>query len=64
MRAFAAIFEADGRQVASYAIVAETPERALAMLDGMPWPEGADRLRILDEEGSEALAIERPAGQG
>lgn len=48
--------------MASYAIVAETPERALGMLDGMPWPEGTDRLRILDEEEREALAVERPAG--
>ena len=27
-------------------------ELALAILDGMPWLDGADRLRILDEEGA------------
>ena len=49
---------------ASYAVVAERPERALAMLDEMTWPDDADRLQILDEEGREASRIERPAEQG
>ena len=57
MRTFAAVFEAAGREVASYAVFAETPERALAMLDGTDWPEDADRLRILDEEGRETLLV-------
>jgi len=62
VRAYAAIFEVDGRRVPSYAIVAATREAALATLDGWLWPEGADRLRILDEDGREALAVERPIG--
>jgi hypothetical protein len=57
MRNFSAVFEAGGRRVASYTVFAETPERALAMLDGMDWPEGADRLRILDEKAHETLLV-------
>ena len=63
MRTFGAIFETVGRRVASYSIVAESAEAARGMLDGWDWawPVEADRLRILDDEGREALAVERPA---
>ena len=61
MRAFAAIFETDGRQVASYALTAESSEAALALLDGVPWPDEATWLRILDEEGREVLEVGPPA---
>ena len=58
VRTFAAIFEADGRQVASYAIVAETPERA-NHASRYALAGRRRSLRILDEEGREALALER-----
>jgi len=60
VRTYAAICEADGRRIASYAIVAVTAEAALAMLDGWPSPDGADRHRILGHEGRETPIVQWP----
>lgn len=63
MQRYQAVFEVIG-DAASYGIFDASPEAAVALLPASLWPYDADRLRIMDEAGREALAIEQPAGEG
>ena len=59
MTVFAAIFEGGGRALASYALVAPTPEAAFALLAEPLWPEAADKVRIVDDQGRTQLELAR-----